>query len=474
VSKHTGFLEYRRHDAEHDGVAERLEHWREFTRGLGEAVLREQAARCMDCGIPFCHGWGCPVANAVPEMNDLVYRGRWREALEILEATNNFPELTGRLCPALCEASCTLGMHGEAVTIRQIELEIVERGWREGWITRQIARHKTGRRVAVGGSGPAGLAAAQELARMGHETVVYEKDKRVGGLLRYGIPDFKLEKRVLERRLAQMEAEGVRFETGVEIGRDVPVEKLRETFDAILLTLGAGEPRDLDVPGRELKGVHLALDYLAQQNRANDGETLGSVERIHARNKRVVVIGGGDTGSDCVGTARRQGAAEVFQLEILPKPPETRPESTPWPTWPNVLRTSTSHKEGCVREWSVLTKRFEGRDGRVRAVECCRVEWTKGDRGFQMREIPGSEFRIEAELVLLALGFVHVRHSGLVEQLGLALDARGNVKMDEDYRTSVPRLYCAGDAGRGASLVVHAIVGGREAAHRIDADLRKG
>ena len=464
-------MEHGRKEAGHRPAAERVKDSKEFTEPLSPEALQEQAARCMDCGIPFCHGCGCPLGNLIPEVNDLAYRGRWKEALAVLESTNNFPEITGRLCPAVCEASCTLSINDEAVTIRQIELAGGGRGWREGWIQPRRAEHRTGRRVAVVGSGPAGLVTAQELARRGHDVTVYEKDPKAGGLLRYGIPDFKLDKGILDRRLAQMEAEGVRFETGVEVGRDVTMKEMLKRFHVVCLALGAAEPRDLEVEGRELGNVHYAVDYLAQQNRVNANEEMGE-ERIDARDKVVVVIGGGDTGSDCVGTARRQGAREVHQLEILPKPPEKRPEETPWPTWPNILRTSSSHEEGCERQWSVLTKALVGKAGRVSEVAGCRVEWTRDEGSWKMKEAPGTEFRMRAELVLLAMGFVHVRHEGLVKGAGVKVDARGNVVTDGDYQTSIARVYCVGDASRGASLVVHAMNSGRQAAAAIDRGLR--
>jgi len=471
MAKPTGFLEYKRQDVAHRPAAERVKDYFEIDLPLPEDALLRQAARCMDCGIPFCHGAGCPVRNRIPEFNDLVYRGRWREACENLHATNNFPEFTGRVCPAPCEAACTLNINDDPVLIKHIELQIVQRGWREGWIAPLPPRVKTGRRVAVVGSGPAGLACAQQLARAGHSVVVFEKDSRIGGLLRYGIPDFKLEKRLIDRRLEQMQAEGVEFQTGVLIGQDISVNYLRRRFDAVCLTLGAGEPRNLVVPGRELENIHFAMTFLAQQNRFNAGEAPGREPRISAAGKIVVVIGGGDTGSDCIGTAIRQGAKEVHQFEILPKPPEGWNTETPWPLWPKILRTSSSQEEGCRRRWSVLTKRFTGVGERVSTLHGCEVEWSEGHDGWKMAEKPGTDFSMKVDLVLLAMGFVHATHSGLIESLGVKLDARGNVVV-ADGMTSVPGVFAAGDTVLGASLVVRAIYDGRETAAAVDRWLR--
>jgi NAD(P)H-dependent glutamate synthase small subunit len=473
VADPTGFVDYQRAEVPHRPVEERVGDWREVDLPMAAPVLREQAARCMDCGIPFCHGIGCPVVNRIPEFNDLAYQDRWREAAENLHGTNNFPEITGRVCPAPCEAACTLALNDKAVNIKQIEFQIAERAFAEGWVRPLPAAAKTRKRVAVVGSGPAGLAAAQQLARAGHEVVVFEKDDRIGGLLRYGIPDFKLQKEIIDRRLEQMVAEGVVFEPGVHVGTDLSARYLQRMFDATLLAMGAGRPRPLDVAGAELGGVHFAMDYLPQQNRrvAGDAGSDGD-EAIDAREKHVVVIGGGDTGSDCVGTAIRQGARSVTQLEILPRPPEGQNPTTPWPQWPVILRTSSSHEEGCRRRWSVLTKSLTGSEGRVSHLHACEVDWTEGPQGWQMKERPGSEFTIEAELVLLAMGFLHVVHEGLVRDLDLKLDPRGNLVVDR-WMTTQGGIFAAGDAVKGASLVVHAINHGRLAATAADQWLRE-
>ena len=471
MAKPTGFIEFDREEVPHRPVEQRVSDYFEVDVPLPEDALLAQAARCMDCGIPFCHGVGCPLGNRIPEFNDLVYRGRWQEACENLHSTNNFPEITGRICPAPCEAACTLNIDEQPVLIKHIELQVVERGFEEGWIHPLIAPCRSDKRVAVIGSGPAGLAAAQQLARAGHEVVVFESDDRVGGLLRYGIPDFKLDKKVLDRRLEQMRAEGVEFQTRVRVGEDISGKYLRQRFDAVLLTMGAGQPRDLGVPGRGLENVCFAMDYLAQQNRINAGDDVDQEDRIDARDRIVVVIGGGDTGSDCVGTAIRQGAKEVHQFEILPQPPANRDPSTPWPQWPKMLRTSSSQEEGCLRRWSVLTKRLSGVGTRVSELHGVGVEWSN-DRGqWKMKEVPDSEFSMKVDLVLLAMGFVHVAHSGLVEQLDLKLDPRGNVVVDDSFETSADGVFAAGDTTRGASLVVHAIAAGRQAAEAIDRKL---
>jgi NAD(P)H-dependent glutamate synthase small subunit len=468
-----GFVKHTREEVGHRPVEERIHDFHEIDLPLSPEAIRQQAARCMDCGIPFCHGSGCPVLNSIPDMNDLVYKGHWEQACHVLHATNNFPEITGRVCPAPCETACTLAISDEPVLIRHIEYQIVERGFEEGWIKPLPPLRKTGRRVAVVGSGPAGLAAAQQLARAGHDVTVFEKDDRVGGMLRYGIPDFKLGKHILDRRLEQLRAEGVVFQTGVEVGIDISVRYLRKMFDCLCLTMGARQPRDLSVPGRGYDNITFAMDYLTAQNKLCGGEPANGARRVTAKGKVVVVIGGGDTGSDCVGTARRQGAKRIYQLEILPEPPETRPPDTPWPTWPRIMRTSSSHEEGCERRWSAMTKRFSGYETRVGQLHGCQVDWEKRRGGWKIKELPGTEFTLEADLVLLALGFVHVTHEGLVKDLGLQLDAKGNVMVD-DYQTSEPWAFAAGDTVEGASLVVRAIYSGREAAAAMDRWLRQG
>ncbi|NJD63211.1 MAG: glutamate synthase subunit beta [Deltaproteobacteria bacterium] len=468
MGKQTGFLEFPRENPPHRAVAERVKDFEEIEGMLGRSALEIQASRCMDCGIPFCHALGCPVKNRIPEWNDAVYRKQWRKALDLLHSTCNLPEITGRICPAPCEPACTLAVNMPAVTIKHIELQIVERGWSEGWIVPEPAPFKTGKRVAVVGSGPSGLAAAQQLARMGHDVVVFEKAQKAGGLLRYGIPDYKLEKWVIDRRLEQMRAEGVVFETGVNAGTDISVRYLRRTFDALLLATGATVPRDLPVPGRELRGVHFAMEFLTQQNQRNGEEPIAG-EAITAAGKHVVVIGGGDTGSDCIGTSRRQGAKSIHQVEILPKPPEDRVPTNPWPTWPNVLRTSSAQEEGCERSWSVSTQEFVGEGGKVRKLRCARLEWSEADAAGRraFKEVPGSGFELQADLVLLAMGFVHLEHGPLVRDLSLERDARGNLRVDAGRMTSTPGIFAAGDAMMGASLVVRAIDDGRQAAEGI-------
>jgi glutamate synthase (NADPH) small chain len=470
VAKPSGFLEHPRESPPYRPVEERIRDYNEVELFLPKDRLETQASRCMDCGVPFCHAFGCPVVNRIPEWNDMVHRKQWRKALDLLHSTCNLPEITGRVCPAPCEAACTLAINTPPVTIRHIELQIVEMGWQQGWIAPEPAPRRTGKKVGIVGSGPAGLAAAQQLARRGHEVVVFEKAGRVGGLLRYGIPDFKLEKWVIDRRLEQMRAEGVVFETGVNAGTDVSERYLRRTFDAILIAAGATVPRDLNVPGRELPGIHFAMDFLTRQNMRISGELLPPGGEISARDKRVVVIGGGDTGSDCVGTSRRQGAREVHQLELLPKPPEDRPAANPWPTWPQTMRTSSSHEEGCERSWSVSTKEFVGSDGGVEKLRCVRLEWSEPDESGRryFREVPGSGFELAADLVLLAMGFVHVEHGPLVRDLGVATDGRGNLVVDASLMTNAPGVFAAGDSMYGASLVVRAIDLGRKAAGGID------
>jgi glutamate synthase (NADPH) small chain len=472
MGRPTGFLEIERQDRGYDKPDVRRRGWNEFVKPLPEPETRKQAARCMDCGIPFCHD-GCPVNNLIPDWNNLVYREQWQAALKTLHSTNNFPEFTGRVCPAPCEAACTLNIDGNPVTIKTIECAIVDRGWQEGWIEPVLPPRQTGKRVAVIGSGPAGLACAQQLARAGHAVTVFEKSDRIGGLLRYGIPDFKMDKWLIDRRVEQMTAEGVIFRTETAIGVDVAMDELIAEFDAVAMAGGAEAPRDLEVPGRDLGGIHFAMDFLPQQNKRNAGdseECAAPNGTITATGKHVVVIGGGDTGSDCIGTSVRQGAASITQLEILPKPPERENKALTWPDWPLKLRTSSSQEEGCERDWSVLTKRASGKDGRVTALECVRVDWIRNPDGrFMMEEIPGSDFTLRADLVLLAMGFLGPVKAGMIEQSGVALDLRGNIAANTiDYRASVPKLFAAGDMRRGQSLVVWAIREGRQCARAID------
>jgi glutamate synthase (NADPH/NADH) small chain len=461
MGKITGFLEYEREDRHYEPVAERVKHWREFVRPLPEAENKKQAARCMDCGIPYCHT-GCPVNNQIPDWNDLVYRGNWQEAARNLHTTNNFPEVTGRVCPAPCEAACTLNIEDNPVTIKTIECAIADRAFEQGWVKPEPSAHRTGRKVAIVGSGPAGLACAQQLARAGHDVHVFEKFAKAGGLLTYGIPDFKMEKHVVARRVAQMEAEGVTFHYNAHVGVNVPADALLKDYDALVLTGGAEKARDLPIPGRELKGIHFAMDFLPQQNRRVSGEPLGDVEPILATGKRVVVIGGGDTGSDCIGTSFRQGALSVTNFEIMPQPPLAENKLMTWPDWPLKLRTSSSHEEGVARDFAVLSTKFSGTNGEVKKLHCVRVD-------AKIKPIPGTEFELDADLVLLAMGFVHPEHDGMLKSLGLELDQRGNVKADTlAYRSSHPKVFAAGDMRRGQSLVVWAIREGRQAAHAVD------
>jgi glutamate synthase (NADPH) small chain len=461
MAKVTGFLEYTREVPQRRPAAERIKDWFEIYQPFPQDSLTNQAARCMDCGVPFCHT-GCPLTNLIPDWNDLVWRGSWRDAVRQLHATNNFPEFTGRICPAPCEASCVLGINEPPVTIKQIEKTIIDRAFEEGFIKPEPAAVKTGKRVAVVGSGPAGLAAAQQLARAGHDVTVFEKNDRIGGLLRYGIPSFKMEKHLIDRRLDQMRGEGVKFVTNAHIGVTMPVEDLRRKFDAILLAGGSEKPRDLKVPGRELKGIHFAMEFLPLQNRVCEGDQVP--DQILATGKHVVIIGGGDTGADCVGTSHRQGALSVTQFELLPKPPEQRSPATPWPLWPMQLRIESSHEEGGLRDWSVNTSGFTGDEqGNVRELHGVRVE---GPPNFQA--VPGSEFTIKADLVLLAMGFLGPVKTGLLEQLHVNLDARGNVSTDSNHMSSVEGVFAAGDMRRGQSLVVWAIAEGRKAARGID------
>lgn len=469
MGKITGFLEFERHDRKYKPVEERIKNYQEFVLPLPEQEVREQAARCMDCGVPYCHGTqiigraptGCPVNNQIPDWNDLVYRGNWDEAARNLHSTNNFPEFTGRVCPAPCEASCTLNIDDNPVTIKTIECEIADRAIAQG-LKPDVSAAKTSKKVAIVGSGPAGLACAQQLARAGHDVHVYERWAKAGGLLRYGIPDFKMEKIHVDRRIAQMEAEGVHFHYGVDVGVDLPVDKLIGGYDAIVLTGGAEKPRDLPIPGRDLKGIHFAMDFLPQQNRRVSNEPLGEREPILATGKKVVVIGGGDTGSDCIGTSIRQGAVSVANFEIMPQPPALENKLLTWPDWPLKLRTSSSHQEGVARDFAVGTQSFSGENGQVKKLHCARLD-------DKFKPIPGTEFDIEADLVLLAMGFVHPLHDGMVKSLDVALDGRGNVSADTDsYLTSVPKVFAAGDMRRGQSLVVWAIREGRQCAHAVD------
>jgi glutamate synthase (NADPH/NADH) small chain len=468
MGKITGFLEYEREKVHKQPVPERLKHWREFEERTPEEVLKRQGARCMDCGIPFCHK-GCPLGNIIPDWNDLVYRGRWREAIDRLHSTNNFPEFTGRICPAPCEEACVLNINNDPVTIKNIEKNIIDHAFDEGWVAAAVAPRKTGKKVAVVGSGPAGMACAQQLARAGHAVTLFERADRIGGLLRYGIPDFKMEKWLIDRRMEQMAAEGVTFRTSVDVGADVKGDALRREFDAIVLSSGATKPRDLPVPGRELKGIHFAMEFLPQQNKVNAGDAVTG--QIRADGKRVVILGGGDTGSDCLGTSNRHGAASVHQFELLPEPPKDRPPLV-WPNWPMILRTSSSHEEGVIRDFSINTKAFVGDEqGRVKALRGVRLEWTQDNGRPVMKEIPGSEFELPCELVLLALGFLGPETDTVVSQLGCELTERGNLKASADYQTTVPGVFACGDARRGQSLVVWAIWEGREAARGVDAYL---
>lgn len=479
MGKVTGFMEFDRQKDEYADVAGRLKHYKEFVIPMTNEKATVQAARCMDCGTPFCTT-GCPVNNIIPDWNDLVYKGNYQQALNTLHSTNNFPEFTGRICPAPCEAACTLNVNRDPVGIKSIERFIAEKGWENSWVVPQPAAHKTGKKVAVVGSGPAGLAAAQQLARAGHAVTVFEKNDRIGGLMRYGIPGFKMEKSVIDRRMEQMKAEGVTFRTGVMIGKDFPSivnnwsketispGQLQKDFDAVIMAGGAEMPRDLPAPGRELQGIHFAMEFLPQQNKVDAGDAVP--QQILATGKHVVVIGGGDTGSDCVGTSNRHGAVSVTQLEVMPKPPEQENKPLVWPYWPMKLRTSTSHDEGCERDWAVSTKRFEGKDGKVEKIIACRVEFKDG----KMEEVPNSEFEIKADLILLAMGFV-APVAAVVDAFGVEKDARGNVKATTDgqgcYQTSVEKVFAAGDMRRGQSLVVWAIREGRQCAREVDAFL---
>jgi glutamate synthase (NADPH) small chain len=473
MGKITGFIEIERRDRPYAPVPERIKVYKEFIRPLPDEEMGKQAARCMDCGIPFCQT-GCPVNNIIPDWNDLVYHGGWRAALDVLHSTNNFPEFTGRVCPAPCEAACVLNINDNPVAIKSIEQAIIDKGYAEGWVGPQIPQRKTGKKVAVVGSGPAGLACAQQLARAGHDVTLFEKNDRIGGLLRYGIPDFKMEKHLIDRRIEQMGLEGVTFKTNANIGVTVPAKKLLADFDAVALTGGSEKPRDLPVPGRELDGIHFAMDFLPLQNKRVAGDKVANP--LVATGKHVIVIGGGDTGSDCIGTSIRQGAASVVNFELMPQPPEQEDKPLTWPYWPLKLRTSSSHEEGAERDFAVATKRFEGKGGKVESLTACHVEWVKDEKGgMKMQEVPGTEFTLPAQLVLLAMGYLHPVHEGLIDQLGVAKDARGNVKAPTDgpgsYATSVAKVFAAGDMRRGQSLVVWAIREGRQCAREIDAFL---
>ncbi len=468
VGKVTGFIEIKYRKWPTRPVAERIRDWKEAYLPYPEPELKKQAARCMDCGIPFCHE-GCPLGNLIPDWNDLVYRDHWKEAIERLHATNNFPEFTGTLCPAPCEGSCVLGINDDPVTIKAVEISVIDRAFEEGWVTAQPPGERTGKRVAVVGSGPAGLAAAEQLNRSGHLVTVFERDDRIGGLLRYGIPEFKMEKRVLDRRLALMEENGVVFRANADVGGDVPVRELQDGFDAIVLAGGALEPRDLKTPGRELDGIHFAMEYLKLQNRRCEGDVIPNAEFVSAEGRHVVIIGGGDTGADCLGTAHRQGALSVHQLELLPRPPQERAADNPWPEWPNVFRTSPAHEEGGDRVYSVSTQRFVGdEEGRVRALEAVEVQRVIEGGRVSFEPIPGGELVLDTDLVLLAMGFVGPERPGLLTDLGVRLTGRGNVWRDERWMTSVPAVFVCGDMQRGQSLIVWAIAEGRSAARGVD------
>ena len=480
MGKITGFIEIERTERAYLPTRRRIKNFDEFVVDLSEPELAAQAARCMDCGIPYCHT-GCPVNNIIPDWNDLVYRGDWKAASEVLHSTNNFPEFTGRVCPAPCETACTLYLDDKPVTIKTIEHAIVERAWAEGWIQPQIPPQRTEKRVAIVGSGPAGLACAQQLARAGHKVLLYDKQERSGGLLRYGIPDFKLDKRVIDRRMAQMKTEGVEFHSGTHIGVDIPTRHLLENFDALVLAGGAEHPRDLPLPGRELAGVHFAMDYLRSNTRRVQGAPPGDREFISARDKHVVVIGGGDTGSDCIGTANRQGAASITQIEILSRPPDKENKALIWPNWPHKFRTSSSQEEGCERIWDVVTTAFiDDGAGNLAAVRCRKVAWNQDNGQWKMKEIDGSEFELKAELVTLAMGFLHPLHQGMLDDLGIRLDDRGNVAAPVEghiggraaYQTNIDNIFSAGDMRRGQSLVVWAIREGRQCARAVDGYLR--
>lgn len=463
MGKPDGFMQYERQAPEYRPVQQRILDFYEIEVALSDEDLEKQAARCMDCGVPFCHSYGCPLGNLIPDYSDSVYRGDWKEALDLLHSTNNFPEFTGLVCPATCEAACTLNMDKVPTTCRHIELKIAEMGWRKGWIVPEPAEKKTGKSIAVIGSGPAGLAAAQQLARKGHDVVVLEKSNRIGGTLRYGIPNYKLEKELIDRRIAQMEAEGVKFETEVEVGSDLSGRYIARNYDAVLITSGTPQPRDIQIPGRELKGIHFAMELLTQQTRMLLGDTFPEEEIIDPKGKHVVVIGGGDTGADCVGTSIRRGCKSVTQIELLPAPPAEPAENNPWPEWPRIYRTASAHQEGCERLWSILTKKFYGENDTVTKIGCAKLKW----EGRNFTEVPGSDFLLDADLVFLSMGFVPHKESKLVKDFGIAQDQSGSIAVDDHYHTSVKGIFAAGDAVTGASLVVRALDHGRRAAEEI-------
>lgn len=469
-----GFLKIKRREGGYRPVEERVRDYREVEQPLPEELRREQASRCMECGVPFCH-WACPVSNIMPEWQEMIFRGDWRTAFDMLQETNNFPEFTGRVCPAPCEASCVLSINDDPVTIRQNELDVIERAFAEGYVKAEPPEKRTGKTVAVIGSGPAGLACAELLNKNGHTVTLFEAEDSVGGYLRFGIPDFKLDKKIIDRRVDILIEEGLIVKTGVTAGKDISAGELMKNFDAVCLAIGAREPRDINISGRDLNGIHFALDYLIQQNKIVRGDMIPEDQLIAALNKNVVVIGGGDTGSDCVGTANRQGAKKITQLELLPEPPSGRTEKEPWPLWPKLLKTSSSHEEGCERMWNVKTNEFSGVKGHLKKISMSKVEWHTDENGVMtMEDISDSKFEIEADLVLLAMGFVHIVKEGLAEGLGIALDGRGNIQTGEDYMTNIKGVFAAGDSKRGASLVVWAIQEGREAAFAIDRYLTGG
>ncbi|MFC0904611.1 glutamate synthase subunit beta [Clostridium sp. MT-14] len=467
MGKITGFKEYKRENPEERAIEERIKDYTEVYYRLSEDKLKIQAARCMNCGTPFCN-WGCPTENIIPDWNDFVYRNNWKKAFERLILTNSFPEFTGRVCPAICEGACTLGVNREPVSIKEIELNIIEKAFEEGWIKPNLPKVRTGKKVAIIGSGPSGLSAASELNSVGHSVTVFEREDEIGGLLRYGIPDFKLEKHILDRRINIMKEEGIDFRTSVYAGRGkYSADKLIENFDAVVLTGGSTVPRDLKIQGRELKGIHFAVDFLKQQNKRVAGKKLIEDE-INAKGKIVVVIGGGDTGSDCIGTSIRQGAKAVYQYELMPRQPLVRDETMPWPTFPKTLKVTTSHEEGCIRKWCISTERFEGKDGWVKSLQGIKVKWKKENGRMKMTSISGTQFNQKVDLVLLAMGFIHPQHEGLLDDIGVEFDARGNVKTDENYMTSKKGIFAAGDMRRGQSLVVWALKDGRKVARQVD------